>query len=469
MNVFDVAIVGSGPAGVHAAYPLVEAGLRVTIIDGGLNSKKKDKEIDDFSDANLLLSSHVYDLVRESSYAFNKTYQLLRIKSNIEIIQSLVRGGLSEYWHGICDFFSEDELARVGLPIDEIKREYKEIARRIKLKIKEDLDFHSQLLLVESKKKNDLNNRVYQAPLAFSYRTSSCIEDLKRFKNFTYIPNQLVNTVKEKGQCVEIKTVGIDEPKKIITKTNFLILAAGSINTTRILLRSFNLFDHKTTFLTKAHCLIACLHLRTLMKKEHVEKSDLGQLVISSRETNRGLGAFFIQLYKFNPLVIHKVLQYVPLPKNLASLLLSIIAPSFMIADIRFPAFESKNKFCQLRKGVDGKDFLEISFKESDKELINNKKEIDKIVRQIRTLGLFSLKKVNDYMTAHYAGGVPFQKKAGTLSVDVKGRLHRAKRIYIADSSTWRALPAKSIALTIMANASRIGKNVLKNFSQNKN
>ena len=31
----DVAIVGSGPAGVSAAFPLVDAGLRVTMIDGG--------------------------------------------------------------------------------------------------------------------------------------------------------------------------------------------------------------------------------------------------------------------------------------------------------------------------------------------------------------------------------------------------------------------------------------------------
>lgn len=462
---FDVIVVGSGPAGVHAAYPLVEAGLQVAIIDGGLDSKKQDKEIGDFSDANLMESSHAYDLVRNSSHVFNKTYQLLGIKSNIEIIQSLARGGLSEFWHGICDFFTEEELAGVGLPINEIKREYKEIARRIKLKTQADLDFHAQLLLAESKNKDNLNSKVYQAPLAFPYRTSLCIDDLKRFKNFIYIPNQLVFTVKEKEQNVEIKTASIDQSKEVTMKTNFLILAAGSINTTRILLRSFNLFNYKTTFLTKAHYLIACLHPRTLIKRRHIEQSDSGQLVISSKETSRGLGIFFIQLYRFNPLVVHKVLQYIPLPKYLASFLLSIISPLLMIADIRFPAFESKNKFCRLKKEGNKKDVLEISFRESSKELTDRKSEISKVVQQLRVLGLFSLKKVNDYTTAHYAGGVPFQQKEGKLSVDVKGKLHQAKRVYVADSSTWRALPAKPIALTIMANASRVGKNVLKNFN----
>ena len=32
---FDVIIVGSGPAGVSAAFPLVESGLTVLMVDGG--------------------------------------------------------------------------------------------------------------------------------------------------------------------------------------------------------------------------------------------------------------------------------------------------------------------------------------------------------------------------------------------------------------------------------------------------
>ena len=32
---FDIVIVGSGPAGVSAAYPLLDAGLRVAMLDGG--------------------------------------------------------------------------------------------------------------------------------------------------------------------------------------------------------------------------------------------------------------------------------------------------------------------------------------------------------------------------------------------------------------------------------------------------
>ena len=36
---FDVIVVGSGPAGVSAAFPLVNAGLNVLMVDGGKEQK----------------------------------------------------------------------------------------------------------------------------------------------------------------------------------------------------------------------------------------------------------------------------------------------------------------------------------------------------------------------------------------------------------------------------------------------
>src|SRR3990167_5740674 len=130
-NIYDVAIVGSGPSGVHAAYPLIEAGLQVAMIDGGLNSK----------------------------IALKKTDQLLKIKSNIEIAQSLAKGGLSEIWPGICDYFNKEELTRIGLPINEILKEYPVVSDLIKLKLKPNLDIQGKSIL-------DSHQNVYRLPAA---------------------------------------------------------------------------------------------------------------------------------------------------------------------------------------------------------------------------------------------------------------------------------------------------------------
>lgn len=463
---FDVVIVGSGPAGVAAAYPLVEAGLRVAIIDGGLDSKKKDRKLEDFSCINLSEMSNVYELFKENSYVFNKTYQLLKTKSNIEIIQSLAKGGLSEIWHGISDFLTPSELKRIGLRPVEIQKEYQEVAKLLKLKERLPLDLHSKLILQTAENKKISKSTVYYLPSAATYRSSLSVDDLKRFKNFTYIPNRLVQNVKDNLKFVEIKGVSINTMLEFAVTTRFLILAAGSINTTRILLRSLGLYNYKTTFLTKPHFVIACLHLKTLIKKPDPKKVIIGQLALSSNENDQGLSAFFIQLFRFNPLAIYRAVKYTPLPKPIALSLLSVLAPFLVLADVRLPAFESKNKFCMLKKESDGKDVLEISFNETKKELESHKKELNKIKQQLRILGLFPLRTGSDYITAHYAGGVPFRTSPGKISTDFNGKLHQADRIYVADSATWRALPGKSITLTIMANAQRISKNVLNAFKK---
>ncbi len=58
--------------------------------------------------------------------------------------------------------------------------------------------------------------------------------------------------------------------------------------------------------------------------------------------------------------------------------------------------------------------------------------------------------------SVHYAGGV---------EVLQNGALAEHARIYIADSAGWKALPAKPSALTLMANANRVGEEVLQSFS----
>src|SRR3989344_1139410 len=447
---FDVIVIGSGPAGVHAAYPIIKAGLNVAIIDGGLDSKKKDKNLNEFIYSSFRKTSNAYDLLRKSSYVFNKTYQLLKIKSEIEIIQSLAKGGLSNHWHGICDVFTNEELERAGLPAREIQENYKEVSKLINLKLESYLD--------SEKNQSIIKDKLYKVPLAYLYNTASEIENLRKHKNFTYIPNQLVQTIKDYKKFVEVQTLSIDKSKESKYDASYVILAAGSINTTRILLRSLNLYNYKTTFLTKANYISACLHLGKL------ETPSSGQMVITSKDTHQGIENFYIQFYKFNPQAIQKVLNYIPLHRFLSSPLLTLFAPSLMIADIRFPSFETKGKFVKLVRRKNDSDVLEISFKESLYELADHKKVFKNIKKQLHLLGLFPLKTIVDYTTSHYAGGIPYQQKPGKISSDINGKLHQAKRIYIADSSTWRALPAKAPTLTIMANASRVGKHVLMKY-----
>lgn len=456
---FDVVIVGSGPAGVSAAHPLVKAGLNVCMIDGGLNSKKRNETV---SSASISTTrSNALDILMKGSFTFGQTYKLLRVKSNIEIIQTLAKGGLSEIWHGICDCFTAAELNAVGLPAKLIEKEYTEVAWRAGLNVNPPLDSHCQILAQKAAK------QVYRLSILYPYRTSSVVDNLKKYKNFTYMPGQLVLRVKDNNNNVETQGVSIKDQLPFTVQSRYLVLATGAVNTTRILLQSFKLYNYKVPFLTKGHTMVVCFHPRILWKKNKQSLSRRGQVALECSQKENGLNAYFVQFYRCNPHAQDLALQYIPLPKPLARLLFSMIAPCLVIVDIRFPTFYSNNKYCLLKKGKDNTSagVLEVSLKYTNDELAQYKKQLKKINKKLWSLGLIPFKKITSDITSHYAGGVPFQVKPGKLSTDWKGKLHQAKRIYLADSSTWRALPAKPPTLTIMANAARVGKNVLAKLS----
>lgn len=422
-NLYDVVVVGSGPSGLHAAYPLIKTGLNVAIIDGGLNGNPND--------------------------VFAKTNQILKIQSNIKINQSLAKGGFSHVWPGICDYFSEKELIKIGLPPNELAKEYKEVSKLIKLDVKPALDLHGSLIL-------KTNKNIYRLPIAHSYWTGSVIDDLKKFKNFEFIPDTLVTDIKDGKTFIKIQSLSIDNKTKIMYKSKFIILAAG-LNTSRILLRSFNLYNYKIPFLTKGNYMFACLHPRILFNKTIFKAEKTSQVAISNSD-------YFVQFYKSNPSALEKALPYIPLPKKIASLLFKILTPFLVIADIRFGTSEDKSRFLQLKKSKTGNDILDISFHLTLGEIQTHKKHLNKIKKDLFRLGLIPLKLLNGDVTSHYANGVPISDIPRVLSTDQNGKLHQANRIYIADASTWQYLPAKPPTLTIMANARRIGKQVLENF-----
>lgn len=453
---YDVVVVGSGPAGVNAAYPLVQAGLKVAIVDGGLESG--DRQNSKSLTHHIKKVSNPYDLLMKTGYVFTKTYQLLKVQGNIDIVQSLAKGGLSEIWHGMCDYFTPDELAKIGLPIKEMEKEYAQTAKRSGVSSSHALDFHCQTLADKG------GNRVYKLPLLYPYRTSSVIDTLERYKNFTYIPKNLVLRVKETLGNTETETISVEGRNKSLIQSQYLILAAGAVNTTRILLQSFRLYNYKVPFLTKGHTMVVCFHPRTLWSLDKSSLSNLGQVALTCDSQEKGLDAYFVQFYRCNPFASEMALQYIPLPKPLARFLFSLISPFLVIADIRFPTFKSNSKYCLLKKGKDSSSAgtLEVFLKYTDEEQAQHKAQLKKIMGKLWLLGLIPFKKVNGDITSHYAGGVPVGEYTEKLSSEPTGKLHQGKRIYVADSASWKALPGKPPTLTIMANASRVGKNVLR-------
>ena len=147
---FDVIVVGSGPAGVSVAFPLVEAGLRILMVDGGKQPGLRLPKAD-------FLSARANDpeqwkwMVGEDFHALKKRAAVspkLRVPLHASVFEgfearnqilgnnfitagSLATGGLSNAWGCGVSRFSAKELSCFPFHSSDLDASYATISKRI--------------------------------------------------------------------------------------------------------------------------------------------------------------------------------------------------------------------------------------------------------------------------------------------------------------------------------------------------
>lgn len=517
-ELFDVIVIGSGPAGAHAALPLVEAGLSVAMIDGGKEAPAilEHNEADSFTNTRrhnpdqykLFLGENFSGIPVNGlegglgggmtggnrAYAIDgaATHLPLKVDNGI-VIQSLAKGGLGAVWGAACAYLDEGSLNAMGLAHTDMDHWYDEVTKLIGVSGPTRMhaqpamppDHHATMMLDAFTRKpeafdklkirvtqphtaeltQDLNNRTattlgdmeYYADTGRSvYRPQFTVDELRAHSNFTYLGGNLVEYIEETpGGCV-VFGHGIDDPTVRRWMAKRVIVAAGAVNTARILLRSLALYGTPVPFVVKPHIFIPCIHPAALGVAGPDKRSSLCQLLVIDEERDAyGYASACAQLYSYRSLLLFRLLGSVPfLPTPEALGLLSIFAPSLVIADIRFPARAPEEQTLTLTRNEE----LNIHCMDMDKE--GRKPTVQKMRKAMRRLGLVPLHTVNmpEASTSHYAGTVPMEETPShPLSVNKEGKLHHRKHIYVADAAMFKTLPALPHTLTIMANARRIG------------
>ncbi|SNS23720.1 Choline dehydrogenase [Noviherbaspirillum humi] len=147
---FDIIIVGSGPAGVSAAFPLLSAGLRVLMVDGGHRPSVApparsflSMRSDDPAQWEWMLGREFHAIkFREAAspklrapthdYVFKDFIARNRIAAEHFIaVGSLAQGGLSNAWGCGVARFSDADLAAFPCPTHEWDISYRAVAMRM--------------------------------------------------------------------------------------------------------------------------------------------------------------------------------------------------------------------------------------------------------------------------------------------------------------------------------------------------
>lgn len=536
---FDIIIVGSGPAGVSAAFPLVQAGLKVLMVDGGRESKLsppkqpylttranegdqwkwmigKDFHSLKFTDAvspKLRTPTHSY--VFEG---YEQTNQVVGEK--FVALGSLAQGGLSNAWGCGVAKLSARELADYPFDASQIEASYETVSRRMGISgacsdyltdyfgldtwadepIEMDL-LQSKLLAKYqsskavllskgfrlgrsrvaalsqdkgSRKACDLSgNCLWGCDRKALYSAFDDLAELKKYPNFTYRSGLIVERVSRYEEYPCIQGHDFSHGSFSITGKKVL-LAAGTLATTRLAMIALGIHHS----LNMQACPVAAFMLwRPLsLGLSRAPAFGLGQLSFalslsgdtpSSMEhrnngSSPGLGiTAFGSLFNTTGIPISEFAKFLPLRKPLAIQFLRSLLSSCAVGNVYLPG-----SYTNVNLNLDAENILRVSGGYNE--------DVDSLMKEAETKLRSSFLKLGALMLPksftlskpggdlHHACSLPMRldPKLGETRSD--GELFGLKDVHIVDGACLTAISEKSHTLTIMANADRIAKLLLR-------
>jgi hypothetical protein len=293
------------------------------------------------------------------------------------------------------------------------------------------------------------------------YRPNLTLAELRARPNFTYRSGFLASRFAElDDNTVSVTGCRLADDAGETWTARALVLAAGSLGTTRLVLRSLGLYDRAVPFACNAHTYMPSLHYRGLGLTHADRCHSLAQLTMIHDPSRDGEHLVQAQMYSYRSLQLFRLLRETPLAHREGLRIMRALAPHFVIWVIQHEDAPTPRKHCVLRRGdSSGDDVLEIEYEESAEEIAKRERDEASIARFVRRLGCLPLKRVQAAhgSSVHYGGQLPMTHDDRPLTTEPSGRLRGTRSVYAADGAVLAYLPAKGPTLTLMANADRIG------------
>jgi choline dehydrogenase-like flavoprotein len=434
--------------------------------------------------------------------------------SSFQASASLARGGFGAAWAAGVFPFSDEELRDMGLSLAEMKPHYDAVAERIGVCGGQDdlgaffvassstlppleLDSNAEAILARYQRARErfhaagfflgatplavcttahrgrgpegYLDMAYWADLDRSvYRPQWTLEELERSPRFRYLGGRFVESFREEAGHVRLRARLVDTGTEEQHEAGALILAAGTIGTAWIVLRSLRRYEQGVPILCNPYAYAPTLNLGTLGRPIRDRRHSLAQLtcMLRSQGSDRLVQA---QVFSYRSLLTFKLMKESPLAHRDTLRIMRLLIPHFAILGIHHPDRATPHKRCALYRGAGGApDRLRIDYAPDDAELRAQRSDERRMLRLFRRLGCVPLRTIRPGHGAniHYAGTFPMAPSGGELTCDLEGRLRATRAVYLADGSVFPWLPAKGLTFTLMAHANRVGRLVGRRLHQ---
>lgn len=431
-------------------------------------------------------------------------------------MESLAQGGLGNAWGVGCYHFSDHDLESAGLPVPEIRDGYQVIADRIGVQGADDdtgpfcggnvknlqrvmeMDAAASELYrrYRRRRKSMLRSGMYvgrpalavltetrdgRRPINYdnmdfytdrrgtAYRPLITLNALKRNPRFEYRGNIVVTAFAENSDGVVVSGFirDRDERMPVTVRARRLVLCSGAIGSMRIVARSMNGLGRAFPILTNPNDYLLGVQPSRIGKPLGDKTASFAQLAVFYRPPGEDTVVYSGgSIYSYQALMLFRLAREAPLAFALSRDILQYLQTSLLMIGMTYPDWPMPGNFLKLvpeRDSATG-DVLTAEYDVSPRQAMMRSKTLGAIRRVFPSIGCWIASSVRgrNGFSSHYAGTIPYatEERAFTLAPD--GRLHGTRSVYVADGSGFRFLPALGLSWTIMANAHRIARRLVR-------
>jgi len=518
-----IVVIGSGPAGVSVSKALLARGLRVTMLDVGRTLEKDLSQEIVGMRAKQSLSKEDRDRLRggvkadatgvdekklfSSSYV-NRLSERFRVqKRNAWFYTSFAKGGLSNLWGRLMMPLCREDMQDWPLPESALDQYYPRVLEYVPLAGRKDR--LEQLLPIHtsspgpmelSGQADRLDRRMHrhaedlekqgfffgQSRLAACFdgsweRSDKCrrcglclygcvyenlysaawtVDELRRNENFTYLSGNVVDFIEKSQDGLTIHATRDSDGAPTTFSADKVFLAAGSVASTRIVLKSKKMYNVPVEFKVSDFYILPSF---TLFSKRNVVEEELNtccQYLLQLKDPAVDSRLVNLQIYTYTDY------YYEALKKATGAFFPLLQWPIRWLLDrfvVVFGYLHSDNS-AHMQLTLKDDDLLQVVGVRNPESRGILRRLKWKLWKSAGKTGLLPLPLVGGEQkighSMHFGASLPMSAVADGLHTDKFGGVDGLDGLHVVDAAAFPAIPATSLTFVIMANAYRIGTEV---------